>query len=63
MTTYTKDRTDYRQMELSALVDEAKYGINIDWRELAVVLAERAEKGNYQAEVVNDYCPYCDHEL
>jgi hypothetical protein len=38
-----KDRTDYRAMSTSELIDEVKYAIGPQWRELATALAERLE--------------------
>jgi len=39
----TKDRDYYRNLPTSELIVEVRYGINIDWRELAIALAERLE--------------------
>jgi hypothetical protein len=36
-----KDRTYYRTMSTRELREEVKYGINVDWKELAIALAER----------------------
>jgi len=38
-----KDRNDYRAMTDMELINESVYGINVDWKELALVLAERLE--------------------
>lgn len=42
-----KDRTDYRAMSNDELINESDYGINVDWKELAIALAERLE-ANYE---------------
>ena len=51
-----KDRCDYRRMttrEMVAEVDEAlPNGNTVDWQELAIVLAERAEDGGLDHECV-----------
>ena len=39
----TKDRDYYRALSARALLDEVKYGVNVDWHELAVALAVRLE--------------------
>lgn len=38
-----KDRNDYRTMSVLALQEEVLRGINPDWQELAIVLAERLD--------------------
>jgi len=38
-----KDRTDYRTMDNAELINQSDYGIDVDWKELALVLAERLE--------------------
>jgi hypothetical protein len=38
-----KDRNDYRAMSTSELIEETKYAIGPQWRELATALAERLE--------------------
>lgn len=38
-----KDRNDYRAMSSYDLIQEAHYGININWQELAIALSERLE--------------------
>ena len=37
------DRCDYRSMHTSELKEQATYGINVDWKELAIALTERLE--------------------
>jgi hypothetical protein len=39
----TRDRTYYRSLPDSELVEQATYGERIDWQELAIVLSERLE--------------------
>lgn len=36
-----KDRTYYRGMSTRELREEVHYGINVDWKELAIALSER----------------------
>lgn len=38
-----KDRNDYRTMATKELQEEVLRGINVDWQELAIVLAERLD--------------------
>ena len=38
-----KHRTDYRTMDNYELINESDYGIGVNWKELALVLAERLE--------------------
>jgi hypothetical protein len=39
----TKDRNYYRKLSVFELWEETKYGINVDWHELAIALGERLE--------------------
>ncbi len=39
----TKDRDYYRSLETKELREEVHYGINVDWHELAIALAERLD--------------------
>ena len=41
MTEPTKDRTYYRRLATSELEQLTHYGKDVDWRELAIALAER----------------------
>ena len=43
MTTITRDRSYYRHMTNKELVETARCGVNLDWQELAIVLAERVD--------------------
>ena len=43
MTTITRDRNYYRHMTNRELVETARCGVNLDWQELAIVLAERVD--------------------
>lgn len=45
-----KDRSDYRAMSTRELIDEVKYAIGPQWKELATALAERLEKKQRQIE-------------
>ena len=38
-----KDRSYYRALTHNALREEADYGINVDWKELAIALSERLD--------------------
>lgn len=51
----TKDRAYYRQQPTSILLEEAKRGVNVDWQELGIALAERLEDVE-----LNYLCPECD---
>jgi len=43
MTTPTKDRSYYRAMTHNELREQAKYGVDVDWKELAIALTERLD--------------------
>jgi len=47
-----KDRSYYRALSHNALREEADYGINIDWKELAIALTERLD--TIRAEIYNE---------
>jgi hypothetical protein len=38
-----KDRSYYRALTHNELREQAKYGINVDWKELAIALTERLD--------------------
>lgn len=38
-----KDRSYYRALTHNALREQADYGINVDWKELAIALTERLD--------------------
>ena len=38
-----KDRNDYRLMTAKELQEEVHYGINVNWQELAIAMAERLD--------------------
>ena len=38
-----KDRNHYRTMAHKELREQATYGINVDWKELAIALTERLD--------------------
>ena len=61
----TKDRNYYRTLDSTLLEEEVKYGIDVDWMELAVALAERMHKIRIEVmdELAEQYCPHCDREL
>lgn len=48
-----KDRADYRQMDTKQLEEEVHYGLNVDWHELCIALAERIDtiRGETLAEM------------
>lgn len=54
-----KDRTYYRQQTKAELLDEAKRGLNVDWQELCIALAERVEGEEYEARAWE--CPHCGY--
>jgi hypothetical protein len=60
-----KDRDYYRSLDTHVLKEEIHYGVDVDWQELAIALAERMSK--VRAEVMDEcaihYCPNCDKEL
>ena len=43
MTEPTKDRSYYRRLSTSALEELTHYGIDENWKELAIAMAERLE--------------------
>lgn len=53
----SKDRSYYRSMESSELIEEATRGVGVDWQELSIVLAERLERAE---DAPTRPCPYCD---
>ena len=54
--THTKDRDYYRCQPDSALHEEVQRGINPNWPELAVVLAERLSDAHYKYDALRyDY--------
>jgi len=36
-----KDRSYYRKLDTSELREQVKYGVDVDWKELAIALSER----------------------
>jgi hypothetical protein len=52
-----KDRTYYRDMPHNALREEADYGIDVDWKELAIALTERLD--TIRAEVYEETRDMC----
>lgn len=38
-----KDRDYYRSMATAELKEQIHYGINVDWKELAIAMAERLD--------------------
>jgi len=52
-----KDRNYYRMMPDSELVEESIYGTDTDWKELAIVLAERLREAR---DTPPPMCPHCD---
>lgn len=57
----TKDRDYYRGLTNRELIDEAKNAIRPDWQELAIVVAERLEKEEFNPSNWNR-CPRCGYE-
>lgn len=54
----TKDRDYYRALANSELREEVKYGVKVDWHELAIVLEERLYK-ELTAPATNGCCCNC----
>ena len=48
----TKDRDYYRALPTHELLDEVKFAIieKVDWQELAIALAERLRKKNFELQ-------------
>ena len=48
----TKDRDYYRALPTRELLEEVKFAIveKVDWQELAIALAERLHKKNYELQ-------------
>lgn len=59
--TPSKDRSDYRAMGNRELIEEAKQAIRPNWQELAIALAERLEKEEFNPSYWNS-CPRCGYE-
>jgi hypothetical protein len=57
MTTPTKDRSYYRKLSTSELMELSHYGIYVDWKELAIAVCERLEtiRDEVYAEVTEEY--------
>ena len=57
----SRDRDYYRGMTNKELVDEVKWETHPQWKELAIVLAERLE----DKLRINDWehCPHCGNAL
>lgn len=58
MTTPTKDRSYYRKMSVFELWETTRYGIDVDWKELAIALGERLE--TIRDEVYAEVTEGCD---
>jgi hypothetical protein len=43
MVTHKHDRNYYRMLTNAELVEQVRYGTDVNWHELAIVLAERLE--------------------
>lgn len=68
-----KDRDHYRCQTTIALKEEVRYGINVDWHELAIAMAERLD--DIRRETLDEvgagegydgewnYCPDCGYAL
>lgn len=55
-----KDRDYYRCATDKYLIEQAQHGIDVDWRELAVALAERVDELARELEDVRaKRCPAC----
>jgi hypothetical protein len=58
MTTPTKDRNYYRMLSTSELENLTHYGIDVDWKELAIAVCERLE--TIRDEVYGETQGTCD---
>jgi hypothetical protein len=58
MTTPTKDRSYYRKLDTSELREQVKYGVDVDWKELAIALSERLR--TIRDEVYEETRDACD---
>jgi hypothetical protein len=57
------DRSNYRKLSTFDLWELTRYGVDVDWKELAIALAERVETVYDEAEAafLADYeCPRCE---
>ena len=53
-----KDRDYYRSMPTAELKEQIHYGINVDWKELAIALTERLD--TIRREVYDEVGEGCD---
>lgn len=53
-----KDRSYYRKLDTSELREQVKYGVDVDWKELAIALSERL--GTIRDEVYEETRGTCD---
>jgi hypothetical protein len=53
-----KDRSYYRKLDTSELREQVKYGVDVDWQELAIALSERL--GTIRDEVYEETRGTCD---
>lgn len=53
-----KDRSYYRALSTNELKEQIHYGINVDWKELAIALTERLE--TIRNEVYDEVGEGCD---
>jgi hypothetical protein len=53
-----KDRSYYRKLDTSELREQVKYGVDVDWQELAIALGERL--GTIRDEVYEETRGTCD---
>ena len=58
MTKPTKDRSYYRALSHYGLREQADYGINVDWKELAIALTERLD--TIRDEVLTEVTEGCN---
>lgn len=54
----TKDRSYYRKLSTSELMELSHYGIGVDWHELAIAVCERL--GTIRDEVYAEVTEGCD---
>lgn len=54
------DRNRYRDMPTNELREQIHYGVHVNWKELAIALAERLDTVRREAYAeASDNCPDC----
>lgn len=58
-----KDRDYYRGQTTTALIEEVRCGVHVNWQEISIVLVERLYNSRDEFYDHAAYCPHCDREL